>query len=574
MPDLGQVSLAAGSPAGIRDAQTASESRRTQQTRCAWRAGCAWTALCVHVDAAIRQPGEYLAAIWWRLLGKRLRSRSRLSPLLGSSRQAYDLWLCRQAVCSPAGDVPTHEAGSRLRVIAIVDSLGDPVALDTTLRSLKAEHVQAIVLANTKVEGAQVAPSLADVWAAIEWDEAPWIMPLTAGDILETGAIAKYEAALAQSPAVLAYADDDLIDRKAQRSKPHFKPDWNSELFCHYDYVSGTAIMRAGRDDLTFLLGARDWVRALAEQAACAARPVHVREVLHHRRVRPQPRWPARPTKLEARLPSVSVIVPTRNRSDLLETCLGGLNQTNYPDLEVIVVDNDSDDPAALAYLDSLDPSRFRVLRHEGPFNFSAINNRAARMAHGQVLCLLNNDVEMLEPDWLSIMVQQSLRDDVGAVGAQLLYPDGRIQHAGVVLGVVGGAAHAHRLLAPDEEGYFWRHQLPQYVSAVTAACLVVRRDRFMAVGGFNTESFAVAFNDVDLCLRLNRKGWQSFYEPRSRLVHHESVSRGFDRDRMSAQRFAGELRALRRNWRTDAIVDPFHHPSLSQYSERFVVNL
>ena len=135
-------------------------------------------------------------------------------------------------------------------------------------------------------------------------------------------------------------------------------------------------------------------------------------------------------------------------------------------------------------------------------------------------------------------------------------------------------AAHAHRLLAPDEEGYFWRHQLPQYVSAVTAACLVVRRDRFMAVGGFNTESFAVAFNDVDLCLRLNRKGWQSFYEPRARLVHHESVSRGFDRDRMSAQRFAGELRALRRNWMTDAIVDPFHHPSLSQYSERFVVNL
>lgn len=474
----------------------------------------------------------------------------------------------------PAGEASARKVVRHLRVVAIVDALDDPIALDATLRSLNAEHVQAIVFGDMKVDGVKAATSLTEVWAAIEWDESPWIMPITAGDVLESGAIGKYEAALTQSPATLAYADDDLIDGKGQRSKPHFKPDWNGELFCHYDYVSGAAIMRAGRNDLQLVLGSHDWPRALAETAAREAVPVHVREVLHHRRGRPQPHWPARPAIPAADLPPVSVIVPTRNRADLLQTCLGGLNATNYPDLEVIVVDNDSDDPAALAYLNSLDPARFRVLRHKGPFNFSAINNRAARTARGQVLCLLNNDIEMLEPDWLAVMVQQSLRDEVGAVGAQLLYPDGRIQHAGVVLGVVGGAAHAHRFLEPDAEGYFWRHRLPQYVSAVTAACLVVRRDRFVAVGGFDEESFAVAFNDVDLCLRLNQKGWQSFYEPRAQLVHHESVSRGFDRDRIAAQRFAGELSALRRNWDTEAIVDPFHHPYLSPYSERFVVNL
>lgn len=548
--------------------------RKAEQTRQTWRAGCVWTALCIHVEASIRQPGEYFAAIWWRLVGKRLRSRARLAPLIGSSGWAYDLWLCRQAVRMPATEAPAATAKPRLLVVAIVESLNDPVALDATLRSLKAEHVQTIVLGNMHVDGAKVVPSLTEAWASIAWEENPWVMPLAAGDVLESGAIALYEAALAHSPAALAYADDDLMDSKGRRRTPHFKPDWNGELFRHYDYVSGTAIMRADRDDFPLLLGTHDWVRALVEKAGRGAAPVHVREVLHHRRERPQPNWPARPGKLEGHFPSVSVIVPTRNRADLLETCLNGLDATNYPDLEIIVVDNDSDDPAALAYLDSLDPARFRVLRHEGPFNFSAINNRAAAIARGQVLCLLNNDVEMLEPDWLDIMVQQSLRDDVGAVGAQLLYPDGRIQHAGVVLGVVGGAAHAHRLLSPEAEGYFWRHNLPQYVSAVTAACLVVQRDRFEAVGGFNEESFAVAFNDVDLCLRLNQKGWQSFYEPRAQLVHHESVSRGFDRDRIAAERFAGELEALRRNWSTDAIIDPFHHPHLSPYSERFVVNL
>lgn len=571
---MGQVNLSTGSPASISREPSGGLIRKVEQEGRVWSAGCTWTALGVHVEAAIRQPGEYLAATWWRLLGKRLRSRGRFSPLLGSSRQTYSWWLCRQKALAPAGNPSSRNAISRLRVVAIVDGLDDPVALESTLRSLKTEHVPAIVLGNMKVEGVHVAPSLTEAWAAIDWDENPWIIPLTAGDVLERGAIAAYEAALARSPATLAYADDDLLDNKGQRHKPHFKPDWNSELFRHYDYVSATAIMRAARDDLGLLLGTRDWARTLVEKTAGKAPPVHVREVLHHRRGRPQPHFPKRPDKSEADLPPVSVIVPTRNRIDLLETCLGGLIATNYPDLEIIVVDNDSDDPTALAYLSSLDPARFRVLRHEGPFNFSAINNRAARLARGQVLCLLNNDVEMLEPDWLSIMVQQSLRDDVGAVGAQLLYPDGRIQHAGVVLGVGGGAAHAHRLLAPEMEGYFWRHRLPQYVSAVTAACLVVRHDRFMAVGGLDEENFVVAFNDVDLCLRLNQKGWQSFYEPRAKLLHHESVSRGIDRDKDGASRLARELEALKHRWGTDALVDPYHHPNLSPYSEQFVVNL
>lgn len=273
-------------------------------------------------------------------------------------------------------------------------------------------------------------------------------------------------------------------------------------------------------------------------------------------------------------LPKVSVVVPTRNRVDLLRTCLEGVARTRYPEIEIIVVDNDSDDPSTLAYLEELDSARVRVLRHPGAFNYSTINNRAAAVAQGTLLCLLNNDIEVISPDWLAIMATQALRDDVGAVGAQLLYPDGRIQHAGVVVGVGNAAGHAHRFVRPEAAGYFRRHALPQFTSAVTGACLVVSRNKFESVGGLDEHNFPVAYNDVDLCLRLNQRGWQSFYEPRAVLIHHESVSRGDDRDPVGAARFAGELAALKRIWKTDTIVDPFHHPQLSRASEQFAVAL
>ena len=159
-----------------------------------------------------------------------------------------------------------------------------------------------------------------------------------------------------------------------------------------------------------------------------------------------------------------------------------------------------------------------------------------------------------------------------GGVGARLLYPDGTIQHAGVFTGIGGGAGHAHRFLRADETGYFNRARLPQRVSAVTGACLVVAREKFLSVGGFDEDHFPVAFNDVDLCLKLNSRGWQSFYEPRATLIHHESKSRGKDRSRMDRARFAGELAALKQVWNTDKLRDPFHHPNLSPFSEQFLI--
>ena len=512
-----------------------------------------------HLNAARRQPVAWLAALWWLVAGKRLRARTRFAALLGATPQAYRLWLCDEPK-------PPIDGTEPVPIVALVDTGQD---VETTLQSARMQGITAFSVRNGALD---------HVVDGIDWSARPWIMLLSAGDILSPDAVAAYRVSAVKTPARLIYADDDLIDSQGQRHSPHFKPAWNAELQRHLDYISGACMVLAGVDDLAEAAGP-NWMADLIAMVLTAetAVPLRLPYILHHRRERKEPVVPGKPRCVMEATPKVTIIVPTRNRLDLLKTCIAGLEHTDYPHFETIIVDNGSDDPATLAWLAGLDRGRYRVLRDDGGFNFSRLNNRAAEVADGEILCLLNNDIEVIARDWLSIMVRQALRPEVGAVGAQLLYPDGRIQHAGVVLGICGGAAHAHRLQLPQAEGYFRRHALPQFVSAVTAACLVVRRSCYEAVGGLDEERFAVAFNDVDFCLRLNAQGWQSLYEPRATLIHHESVSRGFDRDPAGAARFAAELDALKTQWNTgdfDADVDPFHHPQLSRYSEMFAVRV
>jgi len=526
-----------------------------------------WLALSIHLDAFRAGPRAYLAAWWWRLRRKRVRSRGQFARLLGTSPRAYDVWLLGEEDGS-FPDSLSSDGSEKPPILALVDVATGRSGVEETLYNLAAEDVPALLI------GTQAIPDLARAVRQIDWSKDPWLMPIAAGDRLARGAANAYRAAMTVTEARILYADDDMLGKGGRRKKPHFKPDWNSELFSHFDYLSGACILRSSREEVQALSGTDDWVRQLVMGAARDGIPQHVRKILHHRQARPCPQVPAAPIVHGQDLPPVTVIVPTRNRVDLLQTCLEGIAGTNYSDVEVIVVDNDSDDRQTLDFLSSLDSAHHRVMRHAGAFNYSAINNRAAEEARGRLLCLLNNDIEIIEPNWLATMVAQAWRYDVGAVGARLLYPNGRIQHAGVVVGMGDAACHAHRLLEPDEEGYFHRHALPQFVSAVTAACLVVMRDRFLAVGGLDESNFPVAFNDVDLCMRLNSQGFQSFYEPRATLIHHESVSRGVDRDPVGAARLAGEFAALKRLWGTDEVVDPFHHPELSRASELFVVNL
>lgn len=527
--------------------------------------------MSIHFDAARAKPCRYAVATWWWLRGKRVRARAQFATLLGKTPQAYEYWI---AYREPA-TIATIEGAPPLQpVVALVVAGGNPEDLQRTLDNLAAQRVEAVVVGHGDGGDSWLRTA---AWI-IERRPDPWLMSLQAGDLLNKHALTAYAAALASSDTRIAYADDDILLTSGRRTEPHFKPDWNSELFRHFDFLSGACVFRPTQEDLRAVpAGSRDEQRELLARMCNACLPMHVPHVLHHRRSRPKPMVPEAETGALICGVSVTVIIPTRNRVDLLRTCVEGVARTDWPDLELIIVDNGSNDPQTLAYMEELAARtdlRCRVLRHEGAFNFSAINNRAVAEAQGEVLCLLNNDIEVIDPRWLGVMVHQALRDEVGAVGAKLLYPDGRIQHAGVVIGMGGAAGHAHQRLEPENEGYFRRHALPQFISAVTAACLVVKRERYLAVGGLDEANFAVAFNDVDLCLRLNNHGWQSFYEPRATLVHHESVSRGFDRDPIGARRLAGELAALKSAWKTDTIVDPFHHPALSRSSKQFVIGL
>lgn len=540
--------------------------------------------LLVNGEALLKDPIAYLTARLWLAVGKRVRGRNQLSPLIGSTRLAYSLWVAdREPNLWPSSDNPVDAA----RFAVVIDARRNMANLSATLASLENSEIapdKVFVLvpeAPASLDASKdllVVSRLSEVSSQLAAMDDTWFIALTGGDCLAAKALALFRSATRSGVAVI-YADDDLLDERSIRHDPHFKPDWNAELFRHHDFVSGSAAIEINKASLAAFenCNAEDWITEVT-RASIEASPVpprHIPSVLFHRQVRPTPIVPSPKAITDRKTwPSLSVIIPIRNQVALLETCLAGLTATHYPVSECLIVDNGSDDPATLAFLEQLDPARFKVLTRPGPFNFAALNNAAAEQAQGEYLCLLNNDVSMSDPEWLHYMVLQAMRAEIGAVGARLYYPDGTLQHAGVVLGVGGGAAHAHRGLRAGESGYFCRPQLPQFASAVTAACLVVARDKFIAVGGFDADAFPVAFNDVDLCARLNAQGWQSFYEPRAILTHHESKSRGTDLTPEKKERFARELRNLKERWRTDRTTDPFHHPALSKHSDQFVVGL
>jgi O-antigen biosynthesis protein len=265
--------------------------------------------------------------------------------------------------------------------------------------------------------------------------------------------------------------------------------------------------------------------------------------------------------------PRVSVIVPTKNRLDLIWACCAGLLETtDYPDLEVIVVDNGSDAADAVEFLAALDKRPgFRVLQAPGPFNYSRLCNLGAAAATGAVLVFLNNDIAMDRPDWLKALVRWTLRPDVGAVGAKLLFSDRTIQHAGVVLGMGGIAGHPYRTRPESEVGYLDRVRVPNEQTAVTGACLALAADKFRTVGGYDETNLPVELNDTDICVRLDQRGWVTIWTPESVLFHHESKSRGRKTNPFSV--YAKERTHFRRRWADQVRDDRFHHPALSLFS-------
>lgn len=408
----------------------------------------------------------------------------------------------------------------------------------------------------------------------------------------------------------LLYSDEDKINTAGHRFGHYFKPDWNPDLFLAQNLISHLGIYRRS---LAVSLdgfregyeGSQDWDFALRCVERIPSEHIHhihhIPHILYHWRAIPgstavsidaknyavdagqrtlSDHWkrrgieacvtPVEAGHLTTRLPLppapplVSIIICTRNREELLRQCIDTIGATNtYSNIELIVLDNGSDDPACLHYLSELESScRARIIRHDAPFNFSVLNNIAARQAHGSLLCLMNNDVAPICPGWLTDMVAHALRPEIGAVGAKLHYPDGKIQHAGVILDGTA-AGHLHLGYPRGTAGYGNRARLAQNFSAVTAACMVIRKSVWDEVGGMD-EIFAVAFNDVDFCLRVQERGYRNLWLPQAELYHYESASRGKEDTPEKQVRFMSEVKTLQQRWGNLLNQDPAWNPNLA----------
>ena len=431
-------------------------------------------------------------------------------------------------------------------------------------------------------------------------------------DVLDASALFEVVKALNQQPADLIYSDEDkFINDLSDRFSPHFKPDFNRELLhgynyiCHFAVVRTTLLRQAG-GERPECDGAQDYDLFL-HLVDLGARVVHIPRILYHWRSHELSTAKSLETKtyvVDATLKAladhaarigrdamvgtglvagvyhvryqlravdkVSIVIPNRNEKETLARCIESiLTKTAYPGYEILIVENNSTDPEIFAYYEQVvsDP-RVKVLHYPHAFNYSAVNNWACRQADGAYYLLMNNDMSVINPDWLGRMVEYAQFPENGAVGAKLYFPDDTIQHGGVILGLGGVAGHSHKYFLRSAPGYMARLMVVQNLSAVTAACMLVRADAYQAVGGLD-EGYAIAFNDIDFCMKLGQAGYQIVWTPYAELYHYESLSRGAEDTPEKVARFTREGDRFKSKW-GERLNDPHYNVNLTLDREDF----
>jgi len=457
--------------------------------------------------------------------------------------------------------------------------------------------------------------------SALEIATGEFVALLDHDDLLTPDAFYEVAMLLNRHPdADMIYSDEDKVDEKNQFRDPFFKPEWCPDSFlskmytCHLGTYRRSLVDRIGGFRAGFE-GSQDYdlVLRLTEKTE---KIFHIPKILYHWRIHSESTATGevgvktyaykaaekaiaeaidrRGEKARiAGIPSffgnymvryeindyqlVSIIIPTKDLGNILHKCLESIFQKSvYPSYEVIVIDNGSKEENTakiLAEWKEREPYRFRCYSLDIPFNYSRINNYAASQAKGDYLLFLNNDTEVITPDWIDAMVEQAQRPSIGAVGTLLLYPDNSIQHAGIVLGLGGVAAHSHRYFPATTPGYFCHVKTINNVSAVTGACLMCRREVFDSIGGFD-EELVVAYNDVDLCLKMLDKGYRNIYLPHAILYHYESKSRGYEDTPEKQARLHQEAKYLLSKWQKIIDNDPCYSPHLTRDREDYSINI
>jgi len=413
------------------------------------------------------------------------------------------------------------------------------------------------------------------------------------------------------------YSDEDKVNEKGERYEPYFKCGFNLDLLYSQNYISHlgvykTEIIKSIGGFRLGVEGSQDYDLLLRYiEKINYKNIVHIPRVLYHWRAIPgstalgageksytteagikalQKHFLIKKNKVNITQgnlkntykvnwliennPLVSLIMPTYNGYEITKQAIDSiLNNTDYNNYEIILVDNNSDDIKSLDYFKVLEKnSKITVVKYPKSFNYSAINNFAIKYAQGEIIGLINNDIEVINSEWLTEMVSHANRKDIGCVGAMLYYPNNKIQHAGVILGIGGIAGHSHKYFKKGEYGYFSRLQLIQNLSAVTAACLLVRKEIYNEVGGLNEEKLKVAFNDVDFCLKVDKAGYRNLWTPYAELYHHESVSRGSEDSPEKKKRFKSEIKYMESVWGKTISNDKYYSPNLTLTKEDFSI--
>ena len=488
--------------------------------------------------------------------------------------------------------------------------IADDASTNSSIRSILKEYAEKdnrIKVTFREINGHISAASN----SALELASGEWVALLDQDDLLSIDALYWVVNAINQNPECkLIYSDEDKVNEFGKRFDPYFKSDWNRDLFYSQNMISHLGVYKADllRDVGGFrigLEGSQDYDLALRFiENIDDCRIHHIARVLYHWRVHAGSTASSADAKPYAMIageralnehflrqgigaraeligfgyrvhyeipqkpPLVSIIIPTRNGLDLLRNCIVSLiENTVYKNYEIIIIDNGSDDNKIIEYFDYLKSQyNIKIIRDDGPFNYSALNNSAVKLAKGELIALINNDLRVISPDWLSEMVGIALQPKVGAVGARLWYPDNTLQHGGVILGLgaSGVAGHAHHRMQKGHNGYFGRANLINSFSAVSAACLLVRKTVFESVGGLNEVDLKVAFNDVDFCLRLKEAGYRNVWTPYADLYHYESATRGVEDSPERLSRFNSEVEYMKNRWGSLLDNDPYYNKNLS----------
>ena len=453
--------------------------------------------------------------------------------------------------------------------------------------------------------------------SALDMATGEWIALLDHDDELSYDALFRVVSTINENPdAALIYSDEDKINSAGRHEDPYFKCNWNYDLFLSQNMISHlgvykTSIVKQIGGFRGNYEGSQDYDLALRFiDEISHDQIVHIPYVLYHWRIHKQSTakivgnkpyaLSAAKKAIEDHLarnsvdatvhilpeinmyrvkyklgkyqPSVSIIIPSKNNNALLKNCIDSiLIKTKYSNYEIIIVDNGSDDAETLKFLDKISRNeKVKILQYNNKFNYSDINNTAASECENEYLCFLNDDTEVITDDWLEEMVSIGIQDGVGIVGAKLKYPDNTLQHGGIILGIGGVGSHSHKGIPESTNGYFNRAGLIQSVSAVTGASLLINRKLFNEVKGFNTKELPIAYNDIDLCLRVKEQGFRVVYTPFAELYHYESSSRGTDTSGANLIRLENESSYMYQKWEKIIDNDPAYSPNLTLTSDSF----